>query len=297
MGDEQKVGYQELLAASKAAFEEVADFTVAVEEEFALLDPATLELVNRFEDVQQAAQGTELEPHLVGELIASEVEVRTGRCETFAECAERLGDRRAQLRTLVDSLGMGLSSVGTHPWSPWQEQRIIDTPHYRQNDELLETRARRDRLSAVEVDQLAREAVANRAPEVLLEQPMRPRRQRLALVERARNPRGQRVDERRERARLGELRLRVADARLDRRELEMRANAPPDLRVLGDRTGLVEEADVVLPIVPAAEPVGDAAAREHTREDLRARRVQVREHAFDERRARGQREQLGEEVP
>ncbi len=137
MGDEQKVGYQELLAASKAAFEEVADFTVAVEEEFALLDPATLELVNRFEDVQQAAQGTELEPHLVGELIASEVEVRTGRCETFAECAERLGDRRAQLRTLVDSLGMGLSSVGTHPWSPWQEQRIIDTPHYRRNDELL----------------------------------------------------------------------------------------------------------------------------------------------------------------
>jgi carboxylate-amine ligase len=137
VGEEQKVGYQELLAASKAAFEEVPDFTVAVEEEFALLDPSTLELVNRFEDVQQAARGTELEPHLVGELIASEVEVRTGRCETFAECADRLGERRAQLRTLVDSLGMGLSSVGTHPWSPWQEQRIIDTPHYRRNDELL----------------------------------------------------------------------------------------------------------------------------------------------------------------
>ena len=137
MGDEQTVSYQELLAASKAAFDEVPDFTVAVEEEFALLDPATLELVNRFEDVQQAAQGTELEPHLVGELIASEVEVRTGRCETFADCAERLGERRAQLRALVDPLGLGLSSVGTHPWSAWKEQRIINTPHYRRNDELL----------------------------------------------------------------------------------------------------------------------------------------------------------------
>jgi carboxylate-amine ligase len=137
VGDEQTVSYQELLAASKAAFDEVPDFTVAVEEEFALLDPATLELVNRFEDVQQAAQGTELEPHLVGELIASEVEVRTGRCETFADCAERLGERRAQLRALVDPLGLGLSSVGTHPWSAWKEQRIIDTPHYRRNDELL----------------------------------------------------------------------------------------------------------------------------------------------------------------
>ena len=137
MGDAQKLGYQELLAASKAAFDEVPDFTVAVEEEFALLDPTTLELVNRFEEVQQAAQGTELEPHLVGELIASEVEVRTGRCDTFAECVEYLGERRVQLRTLVDSLGMGLSSVGTHPWSPWQEQRIIDTPHYRRNNDVL----------------------------------------------------------------------------------------------------------------------------------------------------------------
>src|SRR5690348_8343485 len=137
VGDEQKVGYEELLAASRAAFEAVPDFTVAVEEEFALLDPATLELVNRFEDVRDAAKGTELEPHLVGELIASEVEVRTGRCDTFAEAAEKLGERRVQLRGLTDSLGVGLSSTGTHPWSRWQDQRIIDTPHYRRNDELL----------------------------------------------------------------------------------------------------------------------------------------------------------------
>src|SRR5580765_5058595 len=137
MGDEQRLGYAELLDAAREGFESGSDFTIAVEEEFALLDPATLGLVNRFEDVQQAAQGTDVEPHLVGELIASEAEVRTGRCETFAECIERMGERRAQLRELADSHGIGLSSVGTHPWSPWQEQRIIDTPHYRRNDELL----------------------------------------------------------------------------------------------------------------------------------------------------------------
>jgi carboxylate-amine ligase len=137
VGDEQKVGYEELLAQSRAAFEEVPDFTLAVEEEFALLDPATLGLVSRFEDVQAAAKGTDVEPHLVGELIASEVEVRTGRCDTFPEAMERIGERRQQLRALTDGLGIGLSAVGTHPWSPWQEQRIIDTPHYRRNDELL----------------------------------------------------------------------------------------------------------------------------------------------------------------
>ena len=137
MGDEQRIGYDELLAASKASFETVPDFTVAVEEEFALLDPATLDLVNRFEELQAASRGTELEEHLVGELIASEVEVRTGRCETFGDVADRIGERRAQLRTLAEGLGIGLASTGTHPWSPWQEQRIIDTPHYRRNDELL----------------------------------------------------------------------------------------------------------------------------------------------------------------
>jgi glutamate---cysteine ligase / carboxylate-amine ligase len=137
VGEEQKTGYEELLAAARAAFEEVPDFTLAVEEEFAILDQTTLDLVNRFEELQAAAKGTELEPHLVGELIASEVEVRTGRCESFGEAMEKLGERRAQLRLLADGIGVGLSSVGTHPWSPWQEQRIIDTPHYRRNDQLL----------------------------------------------------------------------------------------------------------------------------------------------------------------
>ena len=87
--------------------------------------------------MQAAAQGTPLEPHLVGELIASEVEVKTGRCETFADVPAAMAERRAQLQALVDPLGIALGATGTHPWSPWQEQRIIDTPHYRRNDELL----------------------------------------------------------------------------------------------------------------------------------------------------------------
>jgi carboxylate-amine ligase len=128
---------EDLLEQAFDAYESAQDFTVAVEEEFAILDPETLSLTNRFEDVKAAAQGTELEPHLVGELIASEVEIRTGRCETFAEVVEKIPVRRAKLRELADGLGVTLGATGTHPWSPWQEQRIIDTPHYRLRDELL----------------------------------------------------------------------------------------------------------------------------------------------------------------
>jgi glutamate---cysteine ligase / carboxylate-amine ligase len=137
MGDEQRLPYDELITSARDAFDGGRDFTVAVEEEFALLDPDTLSLVNRFEELKAAAAGTEFDEHLVGELIASEAEMRTGRCESFAEAAARMGERREQLAGLADGLGIVLGATGTHPWSPWQEQRIIDTPHYRRNDEIL----------------------------------------------------------------------------------------------------------------------------------------------------------------
>src|SRR6516162_5018480 len=137
MGEEQRLSAEEQLATARAAFESGTDFTVAVEEEFALLDTDSLALVNRFEEVQAAAAGSELEPHLVGELIASEVEVRTGKCADFAEAAALMVERRAQLQAIASELGLALGAAGTHPWSRWQDQRIIDTPHYRRNDELL----------------------------------------------------------------------------------------------------------------------------------------------------------------
>jgi carboxylate-amine ligase len=137
MGDAQRLSPEEQIVLAREQFESATDLTVAVEEEFAVLDPETLDLTNRFEELQAAAEGTALEEHLVGELIASEVEIRTGRCDSFDEVAARLGERRAQLFEVADSVGVGLAATGTHPWSPWQEQRIIDTPHYRRNDEIL----------------------------------------------------------------------------------------------------------------------------------------------------------------
>jgi len=137
VAEERVLGGDEQLRLGREQFESATDFTVAVEEEFAILDPETLALTDGFEELQAAAQGTELEPHLVGELIASEVEVRTGRCETFAEVAALIPKRRAQARELAGGLGFTLGATGAHPWSPWQDQRIIDTPHYRVRDELL----------------------------------------------------------------------------------------------------------------------------------------------------------------
>jgi glutamate---cysteine ligase / carboxylate-amine ligase len=137
MGEAQKLSPEEQVRFAHEGFEAGQDFTVAVEEEFAILDPATHALVNRFEELFAGAQGTELEGQVVGELIASEIEIRTGRCETFAEAAATMVERRRQLLELASRFEVALCSTGTHPWSPWQEQRIIDTPHYRTNNELL----------------------------------------------------------------------------------------------------------------------------------------------------------------
>jgi glutamate---cysteine ligase / carboxylate-amine ligase len=129
--------YERLLDDARERFDAAEDFTVSIEEELALLDPESLDLVNRFEEVQAAAQGTVLEPNLVGELIASEVEVKTGKQPSFAEVPAALAERRSELKALVEPLGLQLGATGTHPWASWRDQRIIDTPHYRRNDEIL----------------------------------------------------------------------------------------------------------------------------------------------------------------
>jgi glutamate---cysteine ligase / carboxylate-amine ligase len=137
MGEEQRVSWQELLATSHASFEEGTDLTLAVEEEFALLDPDSLELTDRFEELYAAALETDLAPNIVGELIASEVEVRTGKCTEFGETADAMRERREQLHAVAAELKIGLGGTGSHPWSRWQDQRIIDTPHYQRNNQLL----------------------------------------------------------------------------------------------------------------------------------------------------------------
>ena len=42
-----------------------------------------------------------------------------------------MAERRAQLAGARRAARAALGATGTHPWARWQDQRIIDTPHYR----------------------------------------------------------------------------------------------------------------------------------------------------------------------
>jgi carboxylate-amine ligase len=133
------------LERTREVFEESTDFTIGLEEEFALVDPETLDLVNRFEDLFAACGRDELlAESAAGELISSEIEIRSGRAETFAEAVELQRERRRRLFALAEEMGIVLGAMGTHPWASYLDQRIIDTEHYNRLREELRWVAQRN---------------------------------------------------------------------------------------------------------------------------------------------------------
>ncbi len=136
---------QELFAAS-------TDFTVGIEEEFAILDPGTLDLVGRFEALERTAREDPLlASSLCGELISSEVEIRSGKAPNVHEAIAQQRERRARLLTIAREHGVALAASGTHPWADYRDQRIIDTAHYRRVEEGLKYIAWRNNTFALHV--------------------------------------------------------------------------------------------------------------------------------------------------
>jgi glutamate---cysteine ligase / carboxylate-amine ligase len=139
-------------AAARETFEGSADFTVGIEEEFALIDPHTLELVPRFELLRDAgASDPVLVTSIAGELISSEIEIRSGTGSDVEDARIRQADARRRLFGLAREHGVGLGSTGTHPLSDYREQHIIDTEHYHRVEEGLKYVAWRNNTFSVHV--------------------------------------------------------------------------------------------------------------------------------------------------
>jgi carboxylate-amine ligase len=140
------------LERTREVFEASQDFTIGLEEEFALVDPSSLELVHRFEELYGACLEDELlAESAAGELIDTEIEIRSGRAMSFAEAVERQRERRARLFALAERLGIALAATGTHPWASYLDQRIIDTEHYNRLREELRWVAQRNNTWSIHV--------------------------------------------------------------------------------------------------------------------------------------------------
>jgi carboxylate-amine ligase len=141
------------LDTARAALDASVDFTVGIEEEFAILDPASLQLAPRFEALRDAATEADgpLAESISGELIASEIEIRSGRGENLAAALLAQADVRRRLFALAAGLGAELGSTGTHAFSDYREQQIIDTDHYRRVADGLQYVAWRNNTFALHV--------------------------------------------------------------------------------------------------------------------------------------------------
>jgi glutamate---cysteine ligase / carboxylate-amine ligase len=140
------------LAAARETFERSDDFTVGIEEEFALVDPETLLLVPRFEMLRSAAAADPvLSESIAGELISSEIEIRSGRGTDAEDSRGRQAEARRRLFTLAREHGVALGATGTHPLSDYREQHIIDTEHYHRVEEGLKYVAWRNNTFSLHV--------------------------------------------------------------------------------------------------------------------------------------------------
>jgi carboxylate-amine ligase len=140
------------VAAARETFEGSDDFTVGIEEEFALVDPDTLLLIPRFEVLRDAAAGDPvLSESIAGELISSEIEIRSGRGSDVDDARARQAEARRRLFVLAREHGVALGATGTHPLSDYREQHIIDTEHYHRVEDGLKYVAWRNNTFSVHV--------------------------------------------------------------------------------------------------------------------------------------------------
>jgi carboxylate-amine ligase len=138
------------LDGAELIFADSVDGTVGIEEEFQLLDPETLSLTPRFEELRDSAEPA-LAERITGELIKSEIEIVSGRGEDLADALARQRDARRLLFAHAAAQGVALGASGTHPWSDYREQEFIDTEHYRRVSDLLRYVAKRNNTFSLHV--------------------------------------------------------------------------------------------------------------------------------------------------
>jgi carboxylate-amine ligase len=140
------------VAAARDLFEDSTDGTVGIEEEFALLDPHDHRLVPAFERLRDAGMADDiLVDAIAGELISSEIEIRSGRGVDYEDARRRQHEARRRLFALGAREGVRFGATGTHPLSDYREQHIIDTPHYHRVEDGLKYVAWRNNTFSLHV--------------------------------------------------------------------------------------------------------------------------------------------------
>jgi carboxylate-amine ligase len=104
-------------------------FTVGVEEELMIIDPATLDLAQEIETILDAVPG-DLTGQVKPELMQSVLEVATEPCPNLQVVGEQLRTLRLAVAGVAERHGLLIGAAGTHPFARWEDQLIVERPRY-----------------------------------------------------------------------------------------------------------------------------------------------------------------------
>jgi len=146
-----KAEFDEVLAGARQRYEQSQDFTLGIEEEWALLDPETLDLVPEFERAREAAVRAGLGTSVAGELLASEIEFLIEPCERWEDAVRAMRSLRNGVAGVLRSCGLEGAISGTHPWADYRTQVMIDAPYYNELVRRMQYVARRNNTFGLHV--------------------------------------------------------------------------------------------------------------------------------------------------
>jgi glutamate---cysteine ligase / carboxylate-amine ligase len=103
-------------------------YTVGIEEELMIVDPATLDLVSGIDSMlgEQPPSG-EIKP----EFLECVLEIATVPCPDIATVASELVALRRFARERAHARNLEIGAAGTHPFARWEDQRVVSDDRYR----------------------------------------------------------------------------------------------------------------------------------------------------------------------
>jgi glutamate---cysteine ligase / carboxylate-amine ligase len=109
-------------------------FTLGVEEEYMIIDPATRELKSHDQKIVEIASRI-VKDQVKAEMHQAVVEAGTGICRNVDEAREDITKLRKIISSVAGDLGLKMGAAGTHPFSHWSTQLITPNPRY---DEIVQ---------------------------------------------------------------------------------------------------------------------------------------------------------------
>lgn len=125
-------------------------FTLGVEEEYMVLDPATRELKSHEQKIVQEGQKV-IKDKVKAEMHQAVVEVGTDICADIDEAYTDVATLRKTIASIADSLGLAMGASGTHPFSHWESQLITDHARYNEIVNELQEAARSNLIFGLHV--------------------------------------------------------------------------------------------------------------------------------------------------